>query len=103
MRVLSSSLACRALGFAVAAWAGLVLSGCSRPVDVTAKPGESADQQVAGSAPAAIMVAAPVDLSHAEDEIAKQLPAQVAQINRRIARAQCATAKGQQICLDVRL
>lgn len=96
--------ALRALNLILALSAALGLTACSRAVDVTAKPGEAADQQLAESQPAAIMVAAPVDLTHAEDEIAKLLPAEVALVGRRIAHAQCITnAAKQQVCLDVRL
>ena len=104
MFVSRTQMTLRAIALAVATCAALSLAGCNRAVDVTAKPGEAADQQLAESQPAAIMVAAPVDLSHAEEEIAKQLPAEVALIGRRIARAQCVTnAAKQQVCLDVRL
>ena len=93
----------RAAGLAVIVLALVVSAGCNRAVDITAKPGEQADQQIAESQPAAILVSAPVDLSRSEDEVAKLLPADVALIGRRITNAQCTTPNGKKVCLDVRL
>ena len=103
MSVLRTGLSLRTLSLAAGILAGLSLAGCNRAVDVTAKPGEQADQQLAESQPAAILVAAPIDLGHTNDEVNKLLPVEIAQIGRRIAHAQCSTVKGQQVCLDVRL
>ena len=94
----------RSIGLLIAvASLGVWLGGCDRGVDVTAKPGEAADQQVAEGQPTAIFVEAPADLTRVDDEIAKLLPADVAQISRRLPRALCVTTNGKQTCQDVRL
>ncbi len=79
------------------------LAGCDRPVDVTAKPGELIDTATAESAPAAIYVSAPVDITKTEGEIVRLLPTDIAQIARRLPKAACQTTNGKQVCLDVRL
>jgi len=91
------------LGFVLVAIAGAGLAGCNRAVDVTAKPPEAADRLTAESQPAAIYVAAALDLRNTEDEISRQLPIELASISQRVPRASCVAANGKPVCSDVRL
>ena len=81
----------------------LALAGCDRAVDLTAKPTEAPDQQVAESAPAAVSVSAPLDLSKTEELLVRLLPGDIASIARRLHAAACTTINGRQVCLDARV
>ena len=86
----------------LAAALAMLLAGCDRPVDVTARPAEISELVTFESAPAAVYVSASADLTKTEDEIVRLLPADLAQIARRVPRAACQT-NGKPQCLDVRL
>ena len=79
------------------------LGGCDRGVDVTAKPGEAADQRIVESQPAAINVEAAADLTRTGDELAKLLPSELAVINRRLPRPVCQSANAKPVCRDIKL
>ena len=81
----------------------LALAGCSRPVELTAKPPESPDLQAIESGPAAVFVAEAVDLSRVEDQLGRVLTVDIANIARRLRGAACTTTGSKQVCLDARL
>jgi hypothetical protein len=80
-----------------------LLQGCERPTDVTARPTEVIETSAFETPPAAIMVAAPVNLSRIEDEIVRLLPVDLASMTRRLPRVACQTAPAKPVCLDARV